>query len=562
MTTEQDQIPAPDSPAPDSPVPPSPVPKSSRPTWVTDELIAQWCAWVRRDASRLGRDSAEPVTAVAPFDLAPIAAVPACATEDVAAAVAGARADQPEWAGGTPLRRRGDVVLAFHDLLLERQDQVIDLIQWETGKARYHAWQEVAQVAAIARHYARRARHYLAPHHVRGMVPGLTKVKEVRVPKGVVGVISPWNYPLYLGVGDVLPALMAGNAVISKADSQTALTMLWTRALMAEAGLPTGLWQIVAGPGAVVGAALVDAVDFVCFTGSTATGRTVAERAARRLVGASLELGGKNPLIVREDADVAAAAAGTVVAAFANTGQMCIHIERVYVHEKVYEDFRTELVRATRALRLGRSYDYSVDIGSLTSKAQLAAVEAHVDGAVAEGATVLAGGRARPDIGPLFYEPTVLEGVTPEMAVCDEETFGPVLSLYVYGTDSEAVGLANQGTYGLSASIWSKDSREAGRMAVRIRAGSVNINDGAAAAAGSIEAGMGGMGDSGLGRRHGAEGIRKYTESQTVATQRLLPLGPAQAVESSAETSVKSSVESFVRRTNGQLALLRRLRVR
>ncbi|MFE7157599.1 succinic semialdehyde dehydrogenase [Streptomyces sp. NPDC057636] len=583
MSTEQDQIPAPDSPTPDSPafdssapdsavpndptpdspVPPSPVATASRPAWVTDELITQWCAWVRRNASRRGPDSAESVTAVAPFDLAPIAAVPACAPEDVAAAVAGARADQPEWAG-TPLRRRGDVVLAFHDLLLERQDQVIDLIQWETGKARYHAWQEVAQVAAIARHYARRARHYLAPHHVRGMVPGLTKVKEVRVPKGVVGVISPWNYPLYLGVGDVLPALMAGNAVVSKADSQTALTMLWTRALMAEAGLPTGLWQIVAGPGpgAVVGTALVDAVDFVCFTGSTTTGRTVADRAARRLVGASLELGGKNPLIVREDADVAAAAAGTVVAAFANTGQMCIHIERVYVHEKVYDAFRTALVRATRALRLGQSYDYSVDIGSLTSAAQLAAVEAHVDGAVAEGATVLAGGRPRPDIGPLFYEPTVLEGVTPEMAVCDEETFGPVLSLYAYGADSEAVGLANRGTYGLSASIWSKDSREAGRMAVRIRAGSVNINDGAAAAAGSIEAGMGGMGDSGLGRRHGAEGIRKYTESQTIATQRLLPLGPAQAGDNSPENSAETSVERFVRRTNGQLALLRRLRVR
>jgi succinate-semialdehyde dehydrogenase/glutarate-semialdehyde dehydrogenase len=537
--------------------------------WVTDELITQWCAWVRRDASRSGPGGAEPVTAVAPFDLESIAAVPACAPEDVAAAVAGARADQPEWAG-TPLRGRGDVVLAFHDLLLERQDQVIDLIQWETGKARYHAWQEVAQVAAIARHYARRAWHYLAPHHVRGMVPGLTKVKEVRVPKGVVGVISPWNYPLYLGVGDVLPALMAGNAVISKADSQTALTMLWTRALMAEAGLPADLWQIVAGPGAVVGSALVDAVDFVCFTGSTATGRAVAERAARRLIGASLELGGKNPLIVREDADVAAAAAGTVVAAFANTGQMCIHIERVYVHEKVYESFRTELVRATRALRLGQSYDYSADIGSLTSAAQLAAVEAHVDGAVAKGATVLSGGRARPDIGPLFYEPTVLEGVTHEMAVCDEETFGPVLSLYAYGADSEAVGLANQGTYGLSASIWSKDSREAGRMAVLIRAGSVNVNDGAAAAAGSVEAGMGGMGDSGLGRRHGAEGIRKYTESQTIATQRLLPLGPAKAVGNSGKSSgknavkssVKNPVESFVRRTNGQRALLRRLRVR
>ncbi|WP_428950843.1 succinic semialdehyde dehydrogenase [Streptomyces sp. cg35] len=543
MTTEQDQIPAPESRAA----------TTSRPSWVTDESIARWCALVCRDATRRGSDDAEPVTAAAPFDLSPIAAVPACVPEDVAAAVAGARAAQPEWAR-TPLRRRGDVVLAFHDLLLERQDQVIDLIQWETGKARYHAWQEVAQVVAIARHYARRARHYLAPRHVRGMVPGLTKVREVRVPKGVVGVISPWNYPLYLGVGDALPALMAGNAVVSKADSQTALTMLWTRALMAEAGLLAGLWRIVAGPGDVVGTALVDAVDFVCFTGSTATGRAVAERAARRLVGASLELGGKNPLIVREDADLAAAAAGTVAAAFANTGQMCIHIERVYVQEKVYDAFRAALVRATRALRLGQSYDYAADIGSLTSAARLAAVEAHVEGAVAKGATVLVGGRARPDIGPLCYEPTVLEGVTHEMTVCGEETFGPVLSLYAYGTDSEAVDLANQGTYGLSASIWSKDSREAGRMAARIRAGSVNINDGAAAAAGSIEAGMGGMGDSGLGRRHGAEGIRKYTESQTVAAQRLLPLGPAKPGQ--------GSVESFVRRTNGQLALLRRLGVR
>ncbi|MGW5735999.1 MULTISPECIES: succinic semialdehyde dehydrogenase [Streptomyces] len=543
MTTEQDQIPGPHGSAA----------SGCRPAWVTDASIATWCAWVSRDATADGPGRPEPVTAVAPFDLSPIAAVPACGPQDVTAAVAAARAARPRWAG-TPLKRRGQVVLAFHDLLLERQEQVLDLIQWETGKARYHAWMEVAQVAAIARHYARRARHYLAPRRVRGMVPGLTKVEEVRVPKGVVGIVSPWNYPLYLGVGDVLPALLAGNAVVSKADEQTALTLLWTRALMAEAGLPTELWQIVAGPGAAVGTALVDAVDFVCFTGSTATGRTVAQRAAGRLVGASLELGGKNPLIVRQDADIAAAAAGTVAAAFANTGQMCIHVERVYVHEAVHDAFRTALVEATRALTLGRSYDYTADVGSLTSAARLAAVEAHVDGAVARGATALVGGRARPDIGPLFYEPTVLEGVTPEMAVCGEETFGPVISLYAYGSDGEAVDLANQGTYGLSASVWSKDTREAARLAGLIRAGSVNVNDGAAAAAGSVEAGMGGMGDSGLGRRHGAEGIRKYTESQTIATQRLMPLGPPKPGE--------SSVRSFVRRTNGQLALLRRLGVR
>lgn len=541
MTKEQGRISA----------PPIATAASSRPAWVTDELVAQWCGWVRRDVTRHGDSAPEPRTAVAPYDLSPIAAVPACAPEDVASAVVGARAAQREWAG-TSISRRGEVALAFHDLLLARQEQVLDLIQWETGKARFHAWQEVAQVATIARHYARRARHYLAPRHVRGMVPGLTKVREVRTPKGVVGVISPWNYPLYLGVGDVLPALLAGNAVVSKADSQTPLTMLWTRALMAEAGLPNDLWQIVTGSGSVVGTAVVDTVDFVCFTGSTATGRTVAERAARRLVGASLELGGKNPLIVREDADIAAAAAGTAVAAFANTGQMCIHIERVYVHEKVYDAFRDELVRVTRALRLGQSYDYSPDIGSLVSPAQLAAVEAHVGDAVGKGATVLAGGRARPDLGPLCYEPTILEDVTPDMAVCGDETFGPVISLYSYAAGSDPVSLANEGTYGLSASIWSRDSRAAQRMAERVRAGSVNINDGAAAAAGSIEAGMGGMGDSGLGRRHGAEGIRKFTESQTIAEQRLMPLGP----------SPKSSVEKFVHSTNRQLGLLRRLGLR
>ncbi|CAM5479872.1 succinic semialdehyde dehydrogenase [Streptomyces spiroverticillatus] len=538
MSTEQDTT-----------APPPGTAGGSRPRWVTDGLIDQWCAWVHRDETR--PHAVEPRTALAPFDLSPIAPVPSCAPRDVSAAVAAASAAQHRWAR-LPLARRGEIVLAFHDLLLTRQDQVLDLIQWETGKSRYHAWMEVAQVATIARHYARRAARHLAPRRVRGMVPGLTRVTQLRVPRGVVGIVSPWNYPLYLGVGDVLPALLAGNGVVSQADPQTPLTLLWTRALLDEAGLPTDLWQIVAGDGPTVGNALVDAVDYVCFTGSTATGRTVAERAARRLTGASLELGGKNPLIVREDADIPGAAAGTAVAAFTNTGQMCIHVERVYVHEKVYDAFRDELVRVTESLRLGSSYDYDSDLGSLVSAARLAGVTAHVEDAVAKGAKVLIGGRARPDLGPLFYEPTVLEGVTPEMDVCAAETFGPVVSLYPYATDDEAVALANRGTYGLSASIWSKDTREAARLAALLRSGSVNVNDGAAAAAGSIEAEMGGMGDSGLGRRHGAEGIRKYTENQTVAVQRLMPLGPP----------LGQSALKFVRTTNRQLALLRKLRVR
>lgn len=515
-----------------------------RPRWLTQDRVEDLRAWITST-------SADTLTPVAPYDLRPTVELPVCSADDVASAVARGRGAQPGW-HHTPMAQRAGVILAFHDLLLDRQDEVIDLIQWETGKARLHAWQEIAQVTTIARHYARKAKDYLAANPVRGMVPGLTKVKEIRVPKGVVGIISPWNYPLYLGVGDVIPALLAGNTVVSKADSQTPLTLLWTRALMSEAGLPASHWQIVTGAGSVVGNALIDGVDYICFTGSTATGRRVGEQAGRRLIGASLELGGKNPLIVRPDADVAKAAAGTVLASFANTGQMCISIERVYVHEDVYDAFKAELVERTKAQAIGQVYDYTVDLGSLTSEAQLKAVSAHVDDAVAKGATVLAGGRARPDLGPLCYEPTVLEGVTDAMDVCSDETFGPVISLYPFAKDSEAVELANCGSYGLSSSIWGKNTKRAEKLAERIRAGAVSINDGAAAAAGSIEAGMGGMGDSGLGRRHGAEGIRKYTESQTIATQRLMALGVPEN---------KTSAE-FVEATNKQLALFKRMRLR
>lgn len=518
-----------------------------RPDWVTDARLASWHRWVAREAS----GGTETTAAIAPYDARPTLPVPAGTPDDVAAAVRRARDAQRDWAGVAPAAR-ADVVLRFHDLLLERQDEVMDLIQWEMGKARFHAWQEVLQVANLARHYARHGAAYLADRKVRGAMPLLTAVREVRTPKGVVGIISPWNYPFYLGVGDALPALLAGNAVVGKADPQTPLILLWARALMAEAGLPEHVWSVVTGPGAAIGEALVDHVDFVAFTGSTATGRVVAQRAAGRLIGASLELGGKNPLIVREDADVEKAAAGCVAAAFANTGQMCIHVERVIVHEDVYDAFRDALVAATTALRLGQTYDYSVDVGSLASPAQLETVRRHVDSAVAGGATVLAGGRARPDLGALMFEPTVLEGVRADMPVCLEETFGPVISLYRVTSDTEAVARANEGRYGLSASIWSRDTGAAERLATKIRAGSVNVNDGAAAAAGSIEAGMGGMGDSGLGRRHGAEGIRKYTESQTIATQRLMPLGPPPSM----------SLERFVGVGNAQLRLLKTLRIR
>lgn len=522
-------------------------PAPARPSWVTDTVVARLTSHVSRSAD----NGEEPVTAIAPYDGLPIAEVPASSVADVAAAVESARVAQRSWAQ-VPYAARADVVLRFHDLLVEHQDEVVDLIQWEMGKNRFSAWQEILQVATIARHYARHGATYLKDHKVRGAMPGLTQVREVRIPKGVIGMISPWNYPLYLAVGDVLPALLAGNGVVSRADSQTSLTLLWARDKMAESGLPTDLWHIVVGPGPTIGGAIIDTTDHVCFTGSTATGRRVGTQAGGRLIAASLELGGKNPLIVRADADLAKAATGCIAAAFANTGQMCIHVERVLVHASVYESFKALLVEGVRALKIGQTFDYSVDVGSLASPSQLETVQQHVETAVAKGATVLAGGRHRPDLGPLVYEPTVLEGVTDDMPVCLDETFGPVISLYPVSSDAEAIARANEGSYGLSASIWSRDVAGAQEMATRIRSGSVNINDGAAAAAGSIEAGMGGMGDSGLGRRHGAEGMRKYTESQTIATQRLVPLGPPASMD----------LEKFVALGNKQLRLLRRLRVR
>jgi acyl-CoA reductase-like NAD-dependent aldehyde dehydrogenase len=263
----------------------------------------------------------------------------------------------------------------------------------------------------------------------------------------------------------------------------------------------------------------VDRVDYVSFTGSTDTGRLVAERAGARLIGCSLELGGKNPMIVREDADLLKALDGAIRGSFANAGQLCISTERLYVHESVFEPFLRQFVARAQALQLGAGLDYEADMGSLANEHQLRKVVDHVRDAVEKGAVVRAGGNARPDIGPLFFEPTVLSGVTPDMTVFSEETFGPVVSVYSFSSDEEALHLANDSRYGLNASIWSTDLRFAEGMARRIEAGTVNINEAYSAAWGSVDAPMGGRKDSGTGRRHGAEGLLKFTESQTIAVQ-------------------------------------------
>ncbi len=468
---------------------------------------------------------AEQVTTRAPFTGRALAELPVSTPEDVAAAYDAARAAQRGWAR-RPVAERARVLLRVHDLVLARQDEVLDLIQHETGKARRHAFEEVVDVALNARHYGRRAARYLRPRRHAGLVPVLSQATELRHPKGVVGIVSPWNYPLTLALGDALPALVAGNAVVHKPDTQTALTALWAREIAIEAGLPEGVWQIVVGDGPVVGRAVVDGGDFVCFTGSTAVGKEVAERCGERLVGCSLELGGKNPLLVLHDADLDRAAEGAVRDCFSNAGQLCVSMERIYVVDSVHDAFVDRFVRRVESLRLGPELDYRAEMGSLISAAQLDRVTAHVEDAVTKGATVLAGGRPRPDIGPLFYEPTVLTGVTEQMRLCREETFGPVVAVAAVRDDEEALAHANDSDHGLNASVWTRDVPRGRRLAARVRAGTVSVNEGYGAAWGATAAPMGGMKDSGLGRRHGREGILKYTEPQTVAVQRLRGFAP------------------------------------
>jgi succinate-semialdehyde dehydrogenase / glutarate-semialdehyde dehydrogenase len=455
-------------------------------------------------------------TVTAPFTGEVLHILPRGTAADVVDAFAAARVAAKAWQLAGPAHRRR-VLLKAHDLLLERRELLLDAVQSETGKTRGQAFEEVFQGANVARYYAVIAHRTLRTKSRRSGVPLALRTRVEQKPKGVVGVITPWNYPLALSLMDIVPAIAAGNAVVQKADDQGALSVLSSRRAFIDAGVPAALWAVVTGDGNDVGNAIVDNADYVAFTGSTATGKRVAERAAKHLTTVSLELGGKNPLIVLGDADPKKAAASAVYSCFSSMGQLCVSIERIYVERSIAAAFTAAFVERVASLNQGAAFDYSTDVGSLTNANQLERVKAHVADAVAKGAQVLVGGEARPELGPLFYSPTVLADVTADMACAADETFGPVVAIHVVENEEEAIALSNASEYGLNSSIMTGSFAHGRRVASRLETGSVNINEGYRGSFGSVDAPMGGMKQSGLGRRNGPEGILRFVDARTVS---------------------------------------------
>ena len=406
---------------------------------------------------------------------------------------------------------------------MDNTEQVVSTIVSETGKTYEDAtFAEISYGGGAFGFWAKNAAEYLADERVKSsqvLVKGKKLILRFR-PLGLIGVIGPWNYPLTNSFGDCIPALAAGNSVILKPSEITPLTSLLLAEGMRECGLPENVLQIATGRGET-GAALIEHVDMIMFTGSTRTGRKVAEAAARRLIPASLELGGKDPMIVLSDADLERAANFATYYSMQNAGQTCISIERVYVEEPVYQEFVDKVSEKVRALRVGKPEGYgSVEVGAITFPPQLQTIKDHVADAVQKGARVLTGGHELQGPGR-FYEPTVLVDVDHSMKIMTEETFGPTLPIMKVHDAEEAVRLANDTPYGLASSVFTRDTKRGEEIARRIEAGAATVNDAMINYA-ALELPMGGAKASGLGSRHGAGGIRKYCSQQAiVVTPRL-----------------------------------------
>lgn len=447
------------------------------------------------------------------------AEVPEHDAEDVQAAVERARVAFAAWSP-LPYEQRLDHVLGVRDLLLDRADEIVDVICRETGKLETEAvLAELMATCELIEFYKRHGAKALRAERVpTGSMLPHKKAWRIFEPLGVVGVISPWNYPLTLALTPTLTAVLAGNAVVLKPSEVTPLVGLEVGRLFAEVGDHPDLVQVVTGRGQTGDALVRSGVQKVAFTGSVRTGKLVMKAAAENLTPVVLELGGKDPMIVCDDANLERAANGAVWGAFTNSGQTCIAVERVYVHERVYDRFVDLVVDKTKALRQG--VGDGNDIGSMTFGPQVDIVERHVDDALGKGARALTGGRRVPGKAGLWYEPTVLVDVDHTMDVMRDETFGPVLPIMSVADDEHAIRLANDSPYGLNSSVWSADGKRAEQIGGRIETGNVCINDCLVNyAVGGLP--FGGVKESGIGRVHGGDGLRAFSNTKSILSSRV-----------------------------------------
>lgn len=464
-----------------------------------------------------GQDGAGKITVTDPVSGAVIGSVPLSTPEQVAAAAARARQAQPAWEA-LGARGRARAARRWQALLWQHREELVAINRRETGKTTIGALIEVLVLDLLLDYYARHAPRLLRPHRRRTLIPLLQVARVYYRPYGVAGFITPWNYPYLNALIDAVPALIAGNAVLIKPSEITPYSVLRAVELAHAAGIPADALQVLTGDGST-GAALVDHVDYIAVTGSTATGRKVAQRAAARLIPYSLELGGKDPAIVLDDVDPDVAALGVLQGALENAGQTCVSIERVYVLDAVYDAFVARLEYHVRQMTLGAGPEFNLDMGSLTNEREIARCEAQIADAVAQGARVLCGGRRRPDLGPRFFEPTILVDVHHGMELMREETFGPLIPVMRVHSEQEAIALANDSHYGLSSSVFARDLRRAERIARQIDAGDTSVNR-ANWVFSSPTLPMGGRRDSGIGRRGGPEGLLRFVSPHTVLLDR------------------------------------------
>ena len=443
-----------------------------------------------------------------------------CSAEDVSQAVSRARAAQPAWASLT-FRQRAKVILKARELMLEGREEVAELVSHETGKPAIEALSmEIVPTLDAMHYFAHASENLLRSTKIDiGQYGKMGRSSRIIYkPLGVVGIISPWNFPLATPADEIVMALMVGNAVVLKPSELTPLIALKIGELFSRAGLPTGLLEIVTGDGST-GAALVDAgVDKIMFTGSVATGKRVAEAAAKHLTPVVLELGGKDPMVVLEDANIEVAARGAVWGAFANAGQACASVERCYVQDSIANQFIEQVVKETRLLKQG--VDAGFDVGAMTNERQLHIVEDHVRDAEQRGARILVGGQRVRNGEGYFYAPTVLTEVDHSMLIMRDETFGPVLPIQTFKTEEEAIRLANDSVFGLTASVWTRDIARGRRLAEQIDAGTVMVNE-VVYTHGIPQTPWGGVKQSGYGRTHGRMGLLELVTPQHIHVNRI-----------------------------------------